>query len=394
MVGESEEIKAGDWVEVTASNEKLRERSGAVSAGVIPGDVYRVGIVHHRPQGNCVNVSVGHSAISVWLYESDVRLTPGFVARFDGQTAVQRAALDGRWFHLGDRVRPAKGLPGASGEGTVVALFVDRPQAVVVWDDGRRDHLGFLHITREDIEEASFQSAQASMFKSSYDRVIAMNLEANRVEARRRAELERIRKAEAGLFVPVRGQPGVFHEHDESGFRTGRLVRVEPPAASPPPVAVPAARHYPGTCTRCGGDAYVGLLSIECAAGPACAPPREPEPAIVEVVTINYTSGHRGLPRSRDVYTGDLACAWPGMAERAWRARDEGESPGPSACIHPTREGAVALWRERRASRERAAAYAGSPERAEHRHGEPSLSRSTIFEAIHGALRISPSGIR
>lgn len=94
-----------------------------------------------------------------------------------------------------------------------------------------------------------------------------------------------------------------------------------------------AREHKPKhSCIRCGGPAYVGLLSVTCERVGGC---KTEDERIGEPVVYRVTRGS-----AEQVLNG--------CSETVWQAK--------SSCFtewHPTREGAIALWRESALAAER-----------------------------------------
>ena len=91
------------------------------------------------------------------------------------------------------------------------------------------------------------------------------------------------------------------------------------------------ARRHPGTCTRCGGPAYVGLRVVQCAAD--CEAVEERVQAEVERIM--------GAVEVGPAYVN-------AAAERGWFAKTRhggSYEAGAFSFVHPTRDGALALLR-------------------------------------------------
>jgi len=87
-------------------------------------------------------------------------------------------------------------------------------------------------------------------------------------------------------------------------------------------VRFPTVSHFPSTCLRCGAPAYEGLFSAECSRKFLCG-----------VRSPTTTPQVRKLLKKTPM----------GALEIVYQA----ELPGEPPQVHPTREGAIALWHER-----------------------------------------------
>ncbi len=126
-----------------------------------------------------------------------------------------------------------------------------------------------------------------------------------------------------------------------------------PPESKVEYVAIPKP-HTSSRCTRCGGPAYVGLLHVTCERVGGCKTEAERigEPVVSRVSGANaYVNEWAWLAESPHQF---VVQAKPGC-ERVCTSLhvDLLMARGITHGHHPTREGAIALWRERALAAER-----------------------------------------